>query len=874
MVPVRIVVQGFLSYRDRAEIMFDGAKLWALSGRNGVGKSALFDAITFALFGTGRFDSNAVQEYINHDRNDMTVEFDFDIGMRRYRVKRTGSRTKPSSFLACEISTDGSPIAGTAIDGKTPMQDWVHKMLGLGAQTFAACALLRQGESDRLLSARDVERAEMMKQIVDLSAYVRLHELVNEKAKVAEGTAKSLQLEKGRLTSEVRDQISGAIAYFNLDSITYPSNETWFASGERLVTTLRDIADMASEEVKLLQTRLLALASAKTILEGWKTRALDRLCCYWDRAAFNTVLEDADRIEWRITRFDEINRILPLCREWCDARNDWQEAEGEHDTAKKTLAAKAPHKINLEEQKIKASDALVEAQEKSDAATRVLIDAQNDINRLHERLRALENIEGKPICTVCGQELSLNRIPTEITNVTKQIAASSDSVAKAQKHLDATKQGVITIQNEIKRLDKNIQHTEHEIHAAEKMRERAAALGRITKKNAERILHDLHQTEDAIAQRSGNEQSYIPESIAERILGTSDNSLLDTLREGLFPDVGDIDRWEQEHQELIGAARDKMQLDKARDQAGKLDAQLNTLENQLAADHAALGTAFSSVGNTDDPAALIDALGIVENALKQEERNFSELAHETDPVRREAVRKAIYNRGQKMTGEIIEEVERRNEMCQENSAQAAATSKKAEADTAKLDETLKKHVDISGAQEQAARHASQLRTLEEKLSRRGLQSYLRVNAEQAIVANADTILQRLSDGMLHLDLRSGDDGKTLDLLVTDHEKSQRPMSPAALSGSQKFRVSVSLALGIGQYACASQQGGIKSVIIDEGFGSLDRENRELMVEELHNLGRVLERIVIVSHQEELEQAFPNRWRIFIDGSTAKAELAI
>jgi DNA repair exonuclease SbcCD ATPase subunit len=172
---------------------------------------------------------------------------------------------------------------------------------------------------------------------------------------------------------------------------------------------------------------------------------------------------------------------------------------------------------------------------------------------------------------------------------------------------------------------------------------------------------------------------------------------------------------------------------------------------------------------------------------------------------------------------------------------------------------------------ETARQARVHRTLERKLDRYNLQSHLRTTAEQAIVANADAILQRLSDGMLHLSLQPGT-GRTLDLRVTDYEKGRREMLPAALSGSQKFRVSVALALGIGQYACGLSQGGVKSVIIDEGFGSLDKEGREKMIEELHNLGRMLERIIVVSHQEEFESAFPHRWHISVQDNTARAEM--
>ena len=55
MIPLRVKLKGFLCYKEEQEISFDGnASLWMLSGLNGSGKSSIFDAVTYALFGHHR----------------------------------------------------------------------------------------------------------------------------------------------------------------------------------------------------------------------------------------------------------------------------------------------------------------------------------------------------------------------------------------------------------------------------------------------------------------------------------------------------------------------------------------------------------------------------------------------------------------------------------------------------------------------------------------------------------------------------------------------------------------------------------------------------------------------------------------------------
>jgi DNA repair exonuclease SbcCD ATPase subunit len=88
---------------------------------------------------------------------------------------------------------------------------------------------------------------------------------------------------------------------------------------------------------------------------------------------------------------------------------------------------------------------------------------------------------------------------------------------------------------------------------------------------------------------------------------------------------------------------------------------------------------------------------------------------------------------------------------------------------------------------------------------------------------------------------------------------------------QRFRVAVSLALAIGQYA--NGRGAGECVVIDEGFGSLDSDGQEIMIEELQRLKGIMQRIVLVSHQEAFANAFAHGYRFSLEhGQTRVSRL--
>ena len=87
MIPYKLRLENFLSYRDGQEPLdFAGMHLVCLIGENGHGKSALLDAVTWALWGKARAASD--DDLVHMGRAEMQVEFEFGLAEQRYNVIR------------------------------------------------------------------------------------------------------------------------------------------------------------------------------------------------------------------------------------------------------------------------------------------------------------------------------------------------------------------------------------------------------------------------------------------------------------------------------------------------------------------------------------------------------------------------------------------------------------------------------------------------------------------------------------------------------------------------------------------------------------------------------------------------------------------
>ena len=97
MIPVKLTISGFLSYQEPAELDFTGIHVACISGRNGAGKSAMLDAMTWALFGEARkSDDSIINDAV--DNNTAKVDFEFIYEGTNYLVRRGKTKGKTGTI--------------------------------------------------------------------------------------------------------------------------------------------------------------------------------------------------------------------------------------------------------------------------------------------------------------------------------------------------------------------------------------------------------------------------------------------------------------------------------------------------------------------------------------------------------------------------------------------------------------------------------------------------------------------------------------------------------------------------------------------------------------------------------------------------------
>ena len=471
MRPLRLTIQAFGPYSDRQVIDFRdavNAGLFGIYGSTGSGKSTIFSAMTFALFGeAAKSEQDAASLRSDHADPSLTteVEFVFDIGERRFVVVRRPEQVRPKLRGEGETTSKHEAFlfnaTGMALDDISEEQRGkiieekqvrtvdlaIEDLLGYGSEQFRQIVLLPQGRFEKFLSAKTKERLDILRDLFDVSLYRKLTEKLKADAEIVERRVREeRKLCSRRLASEgfeSTDALTAGIA----DSEEKLSD---LKKKEALARTVLTGAQKALQDAQILEGKFKASEDAQAALAGLQKSksSMDELAAQVKKAAKAQLLIDR---ESALT--EALNSVAAAEQKLETARSadanakevtasatevfkQEEERASEIDDLAKQLDDLKRHKETLERAKVlnKGVEEAVAAEK--DASTK-LQEAQTRVNE-HQNKRQEKTDALKTARTTEAQRTSINAHLTKL----KSTFSAAEAYEKAQSTISISKENL------------------------------------------------------------------------------------------------------------------------------------------------------------------------------------------------------------------------------------------------------------------------------------------------------------------------------------------------------------------------------------------------------------------------------------------------
>lgn len=892
MRPIRIEMSAFGPYAGKQTVEMDRlgtSGIYLITGDTGAGKTTIFDAIVFALYGTASSDRRSGDmlrsRYAEPD-TPTEVKLVFAYRNKEYEIRRNPTYQRPKlrgEGMTQENASAELRLPGGEILTRTgEVDEKIREILGMTRDQFMQIAMIAQGDFLKLLLAKTEERRKIFSSIFRTGRYARLEERLKQEARQARKTYDDLvreigfeqeraRLPEGTDRSGLRDEeYLQAIEKFRDEAgirLEEGEKKQELLRGELDALAARILAaeeqekrKKALEETRQQWTKLQAAAEQrKQELEAARSREPEakekeaRLHVEQDRLQQYDRLEELKQQKTEAEKkqaSDEAARKKleegrkSLTQQIQDCRQKIKEKEA--------LAGKAAA-LSGEKERLRSQGAeynelktLLEAyEEASEKWSRAAVTYQaacgkeqefgESYRRQHRAflddqagILAAELAENQP-CPVCG---SLHHPSPAVKT---DDAPTRETVEQSQKRWEESKTAMDEDGRKAAALrgtrDSSLQH----------MEEKAKGLNMPTEPAT------LKETLMEEQKRFRSKWKEVTEALAASEAAAEAKVVLEEKLEAL-----------QRKQEEDEEAYRKLELESAhlQEQIENLSANYSELKETLPyPDRESAGKAASLLDR--EIREIREAVQSAEEnekaaagRIQEAEGRMSELQKQIrEGESAESMTSAELQENQKQKKDeqfrLQAEAKEDNLIWETNSAAAGRIRK------------------LNGEREQAARKYSMLQNLADTANgnlsgkqRIQLETYVQQQLFDRILVRANTRFRVMSGGQYDLVRRKEyqkNQQSGLDLDVVDHYNGTT-RSVSTLSGGESFMASLSLALGLSDEIQESA-GGVQldALFVDEGFGSLDEETLDQAMKAIQTLAEDGGRIVgIISHVTELQ----------------------
>jgi exonuclease SbcC len=836
MVPLRLHLHNFLSYGDSSEpIVLDGIHVACLCGPNGHGKSALLDAITWVLWGQAR--SNTADDLVRLGQTSMFVELDFVLDGRNYRAIRKRSRGRASQsdlqFQAREEDGQWRALTGQGVRGT---QERINQALRMDYETFVNSAFILQGQSDAFARKTPDKRKQILGEILNLRIYDQLCDAARARRAAALTRGSALEGESTRLERE----------HARLPELK--------AQVERLT------AEHAAAQ--------LAVAEA--------------------RAKYQEILVEKSRLDARRKERDDLLRRLERAEGELKTVRDQLAAAQARVTAWRSLTERAA------EIKTRFQDYLAVSHQR-DQMTARLLEAQalqKEQGRLEKQLgEARHSVEkdlhgaGLRVAALQAKIEHLPRIVADIADLERQVAV-----------LDRLQEEQATLQARLPELaGERAGAVADQRRWAEEM-ERADERFRLLKAaraacpTCEAPLPD--ETRLELGRKLREEKTALKEAQGRAIQREAEAKRAEAeLHRRLKELEGKLKTGQEMRNRLAQARHQHLNLNEAVQELPEEMEILRGLQARLEAGEFAPETARALA----EVEAKIRSLSYDDQDYRQVIARFNQLSgadREMDALARaeaslpgdlaqeETLNKTIRAQEEALADDRAARAEADRELTQAAAVEAEVTrlelsAKQAERAEAELSQRLgvagvalescrelaPQIVERKREREAASKDQAAYEELGKAFGRNGIQALIIENALPEIETEANALLTRMSDGQLNVrlktqrELRAGGQGETLEIEISDGMGARRY---ELYSGGEAFRVDFAIRIALSKLLARRAGARLETLFIDEGFGSQDQDGRMRLVEAIQAVQDDFARILVITHIDELKDAFPTR----------------
>ncbi len=535
----------------------------------------------------------------------------------------------------------------------------------------------------------------------------------------------------------------------------------------------------------------------------------------------------------------------------------------------------------------RAQQALDEVQQKHERLMKAMADRdalsaaqtalRDKMKELDERRKSLQ-VDSGGDCPVCGQELT----PAHRARVLQQVTGEGEQYGAQYRQ---NKEALAALAQEVEGLDKDVRERDRWERELQSQQQRQAT-ARARLEEIERALAEwqtdgearLQALQAQVADDAALEELRL--AVTRLFEGVQQKNALDAaLREAQKEishseaRLAEIERavaeWQGTQKDKLAAAQARLERD---DIAPEAQAALATIDEQLAAmgyDEAAHGAARTARDALHEAPQKYQELQQAHAVVKPLQETLAELAQQIEENEENVGRLQQQHDEARAQLELLrgdggdprqmeEEVNAMRE--QEIGAQrrvGAAQQRLAVLDTLRLQRTKQ-------TEERAVltRLIERLYKLEKACGRDGVQALLIEQALPEIEEDANELLDRLTGGEMRVtfetqrELKSRDAlAETLDIRISD-PAGERPYEN--FSGGEQFRVNFAIRLALSRILARRAGARLQTLVIDEGFGSQDPQGRQRLVEAINTIQEDFARVLVITHVDELRDAFPTR----------------